>query len=197
MSILAARNVNDSWSRIVLRHRPCGTASREDCISAGGAPVRGDILMRTTEAILGSLHLPIRDAYESAGVAQAICGRRAVPDRDPVVRGAACDGSGRGRRSRARGVDPSRQPGQRRHAADRRRDSADAGARAGARHRGLPVRRTAGKLGRRGAGGQRRRARCSAHRCAASISSVYGIEDVRHGVGAGPPLRAGRAMSAT
>ena len=80
---------------------------------------------------------------------------------------------------------PSREPGQRHHAADRRRDSRDAGARPRSTASRCACSSGRARTGTPACRPRRRAAACSDRRCAARISSRYGIDDVLHGAALG------------
>ena len=81
--------------------------------------------------------------------------------------------------------DPSHQPGQRHHAADRRRDPRDARARPASTASRCVCSSGRARTGTRACRRRRPAAACSGRRCAARISSRFGIDDVLHGASLG------------
>ena len=101
------------------------------------------------------------------------------------MRGAEGDAGGDRRGRRAQRAGPSRESGQRHHAADRRRDSRDARARPRSTASRCACSSGRARTGTPACRRHRRAAACSARRCAAPISSRYGIDDVLHGASLG------------
>ena len=100
-------------------------------------PARRRHAMSKATDLLSRAGLPARDAYDLPTSAKRFADGGQYRDRDSVERGPAGDGRGDAERGRARRAHPPRQPGQRHHAADRRRNPRDGRARA--RQHGIEV----------------------------------------------------------